>query len=71
MFAPKLGLEHNEKAVDYLIENHYRATLRPFRFCHPRDLLLQVYNYCTYQQTPLEITPEMFDQACENYFSVM
>ncbi len=71
MFAPKLGLEHNEQAVDYLIEKHYRAVNRPFRFCHPRDLLLQVYNYCTYQQSPLEITPELFDQACENYFSVM
>ena len=71
MFAPKLGLEHNEEAIDHLIEKHYRAVKRPFRFCHPRDLLLQVYNYCTYQQTPLEITPGLFDQACENYFSVM
>jgi hypothetical protein len=71
MFAPKLGLEHDEAAIDYLIEKHYRAADRPFRFCHPRDLLLQVYNYCTYQQSPLALSPERLDEACENYFSVM
>lgn len=71
MFTPKLGLEHDEAAVDYLIATHYRAKGRPFRFCHPRDLLLQVYNYCTYQQCPLALSPERFDEACENYFSVM
>ncbi len=71
MFAPKLDLEHDEAAIDYLIEKHYRAADRPFRFCHPRDLLLQVYNYCTYQRRALELTPDLFDQACENYFSVM
>ena len=71
MFAPKFDLAHDEAAVDYLIETHYRAVGRPFRFCHPRDLLLQVYNYCTYQQSPLVLSPERFDEACENYFSVM
>ncbi len=57
--------------MDYLIESHYKALDRPFRFCHPRDLLLQVYNYCTYQKTAMVVTPELFDLACENYFSVM
>ncbi len=71
ILAPKMELEHSEAAVDYLIESHYRALDRPFRFCHPRDLLLQVYNYCTYQKTAMVVTPELFDLACENYFSVM
>ena len=71
ILAPKMGLEHSEAAVDYLIESHYKALDRPFRFCHPRDLLLQVYNYCTYQKTAMVVTPELFDLACENYFSVM
>jgi hypothetical protein len=71
ILAPKMGLEHSEAAVDYLIESHYKALDRPFRFCHPRDLLLQVYNYCTYQKTAMVVTPQLFDLACENYFSVM
>ncbi|NLZ02220.1 MAG: AAA family ATPase [Pirellulaceae bacterium] len=71
ILAPKIGLEHSEEAVDYLIESHYRAEDRPFRFCHPRDLLLQVANYCAYHNTPLAVTSELLDLACENYFSVI
>ena len=52
--APKLGVEYDEAAVDYLIEKHYRAVNRPFRCCQPRDLLLQVRNYCRYTNKPAE-----------------
>ena len=44
--APNLGFQYNKESVDYLIEKHYRPTNRPMRACHPRDLLLQVRNYC-------------------------
>jgi hypothetical protein len=44
---------------------------RPLRFCHPRDLLLQVRNYCMYHGCPAEMTAEHFDRAVENYFAVM
>lgn len=69
--APKLGFEYCEVAVDYLIQTHYRKVSRPFRFCQPRDLLLQVRNYCMYRSLPLELKSEYFDLACENYFAVM
>ena len=59
------------EAVDYLIATHYRKADRPFRFCHPRDLLLQVRNYCKYHDCPAEMTNEHFDRAVENYFAVM
>jgi predicted ATPase with chaperone activity len=72
MFAPKLGFpEVNRAAIDYLIERHYRAVNRPFRCCQPRDLLLQVLNHCVYNDLPLELTPEYFDFAAGNYFTVM
>jgi hypothetical protein len=41
------------------------------RACHPRDLLLQVRNYCLYRSRPLEVTEQSFDAAVENYFTVM
>jgi hypothetical protein len=41
------------------------------RACQPRDLLLQVRNYCMYHNVPKAMTPEAFDFACENYFSIM
>jgi hypothetical protein len=72
IFAPKLGFrEVDQAAVDYLIQNHYERCSRPFRCCQPRDLLLQVRNYCVYNDLPLELKPEYFDFAARNYFTVM
>ena len=72
IFAPKLGFnEVDESALDYLIERHYHRVQRPFRCCQPRDLLLQVRNYCIYNDLPLELRPEYFDVAANNYFTVM
>ncbi len=71
IMAPRMGVIHNAEAVDYLIQEHYLATGRPFRNCQPRDLLLQIRNYCIYKDLPKKMTPEGFDFAVENYFSVM
>jgi len=72
IFAPKLGFPRVEDAaLDYLIDRHYRQTGRPFRCCQPRDLLLQVRNFCVYNDVPLRLTPESFDFAAANYFTVL
>jgi hypothetical protein len=71
ILAPKMGFQYNKEAVDYLIEKHYQPINRPMRACQPRDLLLQVRNYCVFHCQPKVMTPEAFDFACENYFSVM
>jgi predicted ATPase with chaperone activity len=72
IFAPKLGFETFDRAaVDHLIETHYYRVNRPFRCCQPRDLLLQVRNYCVYNDLPLVLKPEYFDFAAGNYFTVM
>ena len=64
-------IPYNPAAVEYLIKTHYEPTNRPFRNCHPRDLLLQVRNYCRFNEIPVEVTNETFDFAADNYFSVM
>jgi hypothetical protein len=69
--APRLGLPYDAPAIEYLMERHYRAAERRMRACHPRDLLLQVRNYCLYRNKPVEVTPESLDVAVENYFTVM
>ena len=71
IMASQLGVAYREEPVDYLIETHYRRTGRPFRFCQPRDLLLQVRNHCTYHNLPHELSNDAFDRAVDNYFSVM
>jgi predicted ATPase with chaperone activity len=71
IMAPKLGIRFDEPALNYLIDKHYRAVDRPFRCCQPRDLLLQIVNYCRYMSAQPEMTPQTFDYAVENYFAIM
>jgi predicted ATPase with chaperone activity len=72
IFGPKLGFnEVNDDALDYLIDTHYRKVERPFRACQPRDLMLQIRNHCIFNDLPIEMTPEYFDVAVGNYFTVM
>jgi predicted ATPase with chaperone activity len=71
MMASRLGVTYMPEVVDYLVEVHYRTAGRPFRFCHPRDLLMQVTNYCRFAQCDPEMTRELIDLAVENYFSII
>jgi len=71
LMAGKMGFAYNQAAADHLIERHYRAVNRPFRACQPRDLLMQVKNFCLYQNIEPEMTPETMDFAVENYFAIM
>ena len=71
LMAEKLGVAYDTTAADYLLATHYQAAGRPLRFCHPRDLLLQVRNYCRYCGEMPRMTPEYMDRAVENYFAVM
>jgi hypothetical protein len=71
LMCPKLGFTYSTGPIDYLIEKHYRAINRPFRACQPRDLLLQVKNFCAYLNQEPQLSPEYLDLAVENYFAVM
>ncbi|WP_231612070.1 AAA family ATPase [Novipirellula galeiformis] len=64
-------IPYNADAIDYLITTHYLPVSRPFRNCQPRDLLLQVRNYCMYNDLRVELKNDYFDFAVDNYFSVM
>jgi predicted ATPase with chaperone activity len=64
-------IEYRPEIVKYLLEKHYMPTNRPLRNCHPRDLILQVQNYCKFLKRPFELSTEAIDFACENYFSIM
>jgi hypothetical protein len=71
IMAPKVGLVFEGDAIDYLIEHHYLSKQRPFRNCQPRDLLLQVRNYCIYKKQPKVISRKALDFAVDTYFSMM
>ncbi len=67
--ATTLGFEIDAAAIEHLIEQHYRRAHRAFRFCHPRDLLRQIKNFCEVHGEPKRLTPDHFDLAVQNYFS--
>ena len=71
IMCEKMNFAHDPATISYLVDTHYKSIGRPFRLCQPRDLLLQVRNYCQYHSVPLRLSPEAFDAAVLNYFSVM
>lgn len=71
IMSEKLGFKYRPDSIRYLVDTHYKPVNRPYRLCQPRDLLLQVRNYCQFHSQPLELSFEAFDAAVLNYFSVM
>ncbi len=71
LMCGRFAIEFNERAVGYLLQRHYKPVDRPLRCCHPRDLLLQIQNYCQYTGKPVAMTKEALDFAVDNYFSIM
>ena len=45
LFAARFECPYRPAPIERLIAEHYRRAGRPFRFCHPRDLLLQVQSF--------------------------
>ena len=59
LMGQQLGVAYQKAAIDHLVETHYKKEDRSFRFCHPRDLLLQVRHYCKYHDLPPEMSPSI------------
>jgi predicted ATPase with chaperone activity len=69
LYSPAFRCEYRESAVNHLIDEHYHRRNRPFRRCQPRDLLMQIRNFCAYHERPMEMRPEYFDIAARCYFT--
>jgi predicted ATPase with chaperone activity len=69
--AAKMGITLAPHSVKYLVDRHYKMGKRPFRFCHPRDLLLQVKHLCTYEGRAPVAGPSEWDRVASNYFTLM
>ena len=64
-----LGIPYEAQRIDYLIDQHYKAKNRPYRYCQPRDLLQQIRSYCLFHGVPMELTEENIDFAISSYFN--
>jgi len=67
--AERLGCEFEKAAVEHVLNKYYRGCDRAMRRCHPRDLLLQVRNYCTYHDVAFEMRAEYFDKIAKGFFT--
>ena len=71
MVASGLGVTIRPGAVDHVIDHHYRRMERHFRFCHPRDLLLQILHDARYRGVEPEMTTVTVDRAVDSSFSII
>lgn len=53
----------------WLLDKWFREPQRPLRFCHPRDLLLQVVNICRFEQRTPVADQETLGRGAKLYFS--
>ena len=67
--ATQMGFSFDPKIVDYLLAKHYRSHGRGLRFCHARDVLLQVKNLCEFHEQAFVLTETNIDVAIYNYFA--
>ncbi|MBE4749354.1 ATPase [Corallococcus sp. ZKHCc1 1396] len=68
MMCKKRGVPYDARAIDYLIDEHYKPTRRPFAACQPRDLLDQVIDMANYQGSSPRLEPSLLDAAVRSYF---
>jgi hypothetical protein len=54
--------------LNRFIDKHYRRTAKPFRRCHPRDVLLHALNLIHFEKMPVKLTDGILDRAFESCF---
>jgi len=54
--------------ITRFVDRHYRGTTRPFRRCHPRDVLTHAINLIHFEKLPLELNDQLLDRAFESCF---
>ncbi len=71
LYCRSFGCAYRAEVVEYLLSTHYRPVHRRLRRCHPRDLLAQIRNFCSYNDIPMEMRPEYLDRVVSSYFTVV
>jgi hypothetical protein len=61
-------IEFSEPMVRYLVSQYYGDGQRAMNACHPRDLVEQILDYCSFNDKPPILSKEHLDHACQVYF---
>lgn len=62
------NIQLDDRALAYLIQEHYIKTRRQPRACHPRDLVDQIIDIARYLNVPPLLSKELIDRAAQAYF---
>lgn len=69
--AAAMGFDVDEGGFNDLVRMVFKKPGRSMRYCHPRDLLLQIRNRCRYLNQPLMISREGIALAAKGYFTLL
>ena len=61
-------LPFEEGTLSRFIEKRYRDASKPFRRCHPRDILSHAIDMIHFEKLPYHLTGELLDRAFESCF---
>jgi predicted ATPase with chaperone activity len=67
-FCESKSLPHPDGLIARFIDKHYRGVKRPFRRCHPRDVLSHAVDLIHFEKLPFELTEDLIDRAFESCF---
>jgi DNA-binding MarR family transcriptional regulator len=67
-FCESKRLAHQDGLIARFIDKHYRKARRPFRRCHPRDVLSHAIDLIHFEKLPFELTDDLVDRAFESCF---
>jgi energy-coupling factor transporter ATP-binding protein EcfA2 len=62
------GMDYDGEIVDHMVEEYYVKAGRPFRGCHPRDIVELVEDIAAFTGRERALTRELVDVACRSYF---
>ncbi len=66
--ATAKGVQYDDRALAYLLQEFYIKPRRKLRAVHPRDLIEQMIDIAKYLNLPLVMGKDLIDRACDAYF---
>jgi hypothetical protein len=64
----QIGIPFDDLSFSYLLDKWYHQPGRVLQAVHPRDILKIVQALCNYEGIPVQMSPELLDEACVSYF---
>jgi len=69
LYSSKQGLDCPSAILDRFLHERYERDKKPFRRCHPRDILLHVTDLIEFLRLPHLLTEDLLNRAFESCFT--